>query len=410
MEEGSECEVADDLPRGMVYVTDTAPGIQRIKRGPHFAYRQPDGSWLKDAEQIARIRKLAIPPAYTQVWIAVSPRAHLQATGRDARGRKQYRYHPDYRAARDANKFEHMRAFGQALPRIRTRVAADLAQRVAVVPTRRVVLAALVRLLDTTLVRVGNDEYARQNGSFGLTTLRDRHAAVRGSVLQLRFKGKSGVVHEVTLEDPRVARVVQRCQAVPGQELFQYEDEDGSIRAIGSADVNDYLRELGGTDLTAKDFRTWHATVHALDLMCARCEQGPVSARVVNEVLGEVSGRLRNTVAVCRKSYVHPGVLDGEALADALQRLESSNAAVPKRGLDAGERRLLRFLSDAAGPPTSRGESKTSRGGSKASKARTQKRVPGHPSSCPDVRTTPRTGRRAIPPNAPPLAERKKQA
>jgi DNA topoisomerase-1 len=340
------------VPRGLVYVSDDAPGIRRVKRGNTFAYKRPDGRWLAesrkaDAQEIARIRRLAIPPAYTDVWIAPQPHAHLQATGRDARGRKQYRYHPEWRRARDADKFEHMLDFGRALPKIRARVTADLAAPVGKVPSRDTVLATLVRLLDTTLVRVGNDEYARQNGSFGLTTLRDRHAAVSGSVLRLRFKGKSGVVHEVTLEDPRVARVVRRCQAVPGQELFQYEGDDGAVRSVGSADVNDYLRECSGADLTAKDFRTWHATVHALDLMCVRCQEGPVSAKAVNEVLAEVCSRLGNTVAVCRKSYVHPDVLDGAGLAASLERLDRSTAAVPKRGLDAAERRLLRFLADS---------------------------------------------------------------
>lgn len=347
----SERPSPKEAAKRLVYVTDETPGIRRVSRGGAFAYRRADGSWLReraDAAEIARIRKLAIPPAYTDVWIAPSPHAHLQATGRDARGRKQYRYHPDWRAAREADKFGHMRAFGEALPRIRRRVAKDLATPVGRVPSREAVLAALVRLLDTTLVRVGNDEYAKQNGSFGLTTLRDRHAAVERGVLRLRFKGKSGVLHEVTIDDPRVARIVQRCQAVPGQELFQYEDDDGTIRTLGSADVNDYLREVSGEDITAKDFRTWHATVHALELMCERCALGAVSAREIREVLGTVSARLRNTVAVCRKSYVHPGVLDAQALALELPRLEAACAGVARRGLQAGERRLLCFLRGGA--------------------------------------------------------------
>jgi DNA topoisomerase-1 len=325
-------------------LSDDTPGIRRVKRGQGFAYRRPDGGWLTNEAELDRIRRLAIPPAYTDVWIAPRADAHLQATGRDARGRKQYRYHPEWRAARDAGKFVHMLDFGRALPRIRRRVAADLAAAQGA-PRRQGVLAALVRLLDTTLVRVGNDEYARQNGSYGLTTLRDRHAQVQGSVLQLRFRGKSGVMHEVGVNDPRVARIVRRCQALPGQELFQYQDDDGEVRSLGSADVNEYLRECAGIDLTAKDFRTWHATVHALDLMCSHCRKGgPVSARTVNEVLGEVSSRLGNTVAVCRKSYVHPDVLDAPALAQALDELDRSGQKVPVRGLGADERRLLAFL------------------------------------------------------------------
>jgi DNA topoisomerase-1 len=337
-----------DAPPGLSYVTDDAPGIRRVRRGASFSYHLPDGRPLKDAAQLARIRKLAIPPAYTDVWICPSPQGHLQATGRDARGRKQYRYHAEWRAARDADKFEHMLAFGAALPKIRARVAHDLAQPVGPRPSRASVLATLVRLLDTTLVRVGNDEYARTNGSFGLTTLRNRHAKVAGSTLRLRFRGKSGVLQEVSVDDPRVARVVRRCQAMPGQELFQYEGEDGAVRFVGSADVNDYLRDASGADFTAKDFRTWHATSLALALVSAVGLEAAEPSRVAsgkstaNQILAEVAARLGNTVAVCRKSYVHPGVL-----ALTLNGPVESTAAATRRrrpGLTAVERNLLEFL------------------------------------------------------------------
>ncbi len=347
----SDSDAATGLaPKGLVYVSDTMPGIRRLRRGERFVYREPDGRALGDRAQVERIRRLAIPPAYTDVWICPLHNGHLQATGRDARGRKQYRYHPGWRTARDENKFQRMREFGAALPRIRRRVAQDLAQATNGRPGRAVVLAALVRLLDTTLVRVGNDEYARDNGSYGLTTLRDRHAAVRGSVLRLRFRGKSGVLHEVALDDPRVAGIVRRCQSMPGQELFRYEDEAGVSHCVDSADVNGYLHEIGGADFSAKDFRTWHATVQALVLVSRLdpAQRGTRSA--ANAVLAEVAVQLRNTVAVCRKSYVHPGVL---ALADAvdddplLVRLCASPARPVKArvgGLSVAEKALLAFL------------------------------------------------------------------
>ncbi|MEO8153535.1 MAG: DNA topoisomerase IB [Rhizobacter sp.] len=330
-------------PSGLLYVSDAMPGIQRLRRRDGFSYRRPDGQALHDAKELQRIRQLAIPPAYEEVWICPLPQGHLQATGRDARGRKQYRYHPGWREARDADKFARMREFGAALPRIRAKVKRDLA---APIGSRVSVLAALVRLLDTTLVRIGNDEYARTNGSYGLTTLRNRHAAVKGSVLRLRFRGKSGVWHEVALDDPRVARIVRACQAMPGQDLFQYEDEAGETHCLGSADVNDYLRELSGAEFTAKDFRTWHASAHALHLLCAQPRPGPVSRRAANDVLREVAGRLGNTLAVCRKAYVHPGLMVAAAETGLV---EWANAATRRhRGLTVGECRLLDFLAPGA--------------------------------------------------------------
>ncbi|WP_440112660.1 DNA topoisomerase IB [Acidovorax sp. BL-A-41-H1] len=332
------------------------PGLAREREGDQFRYRQPDGTLLTDADELARIRRLAIPPAYTDVWICPLPQGHLQATGLDARGRRQYRYHPEWRLQRDEGKFERMLAFGRALPRIRARVARDLsAHRSSKSPlTRNLVLATLVRLLDTTYLRVGNEEYATSNRSYGLTTLRTRHANLRGSELRLRFRGKSGVQQEVRLSDPRVARVVRRCQQLPGQELFQYEDEDGTPHIVGSADVNDYLREISASQdsqhFTAKDFRTWHGTAQALELTRLACTQQGPEAWSAKHILAEVARQLGNTPAVCKKSYVHPAVLElgarlasdaGPGMQDVWQRIGES--ATP-RGLSAAERRLLGFL------------------------------------------------------------------
>ena len=227
------------------------PGFSRSLRGEHFEYRRIDGKAIRAAAEIQRINKLAIPPAYTDVWICPLPNGHLQATGLDARGRRQYRYHPDWRLLQDENKFERIEAFGKALPRIRARVQRDLKPKRGAPLSRPVVLATLVRLLDTTYLRVGNEEYAETNGSYGLTTLRTPHAGVRGSVLTLKFRGKSGVMQEVKLDDPQVAKVVRSCQQLPGQELFHYEDENGEPHRLDSTDVNDYLREAAGADFTA---------------------------------------------------------------------------------------------------------------------------------------------------------------
>jgi DNA topoisomerase-1 len=336
------------VPAGLVYVHDGQPGITRRRSGKGFAYCRPDGTRLADAAVLRRIRALAIPPAYTQVWICARANGHLQATGRDARGRKQYRYHADWRLAQDSGKYARLQAFAAVLPRIRAAVRRDLAQ--AGPPRRDCVLAAVVRLLDTTLARVGNDSYARENGSYGLTTLRNRHARVRGGTVRLQFKGKSGVEHAVALDDARVARVVRRCQELPGQDLFQYLDEAGERHAIDSDGVNAYLRAASGGDFTAKDFRTWHASVHALALACSQpcAPEASAAARrtVAKALLAEVAARLGNTVAVCRKAYVHPAVLAlmlGEGAPPACLL-----AAPPRKaGLTAAECRLLGFLAAA---------------------------------------------------------------
>jgi DNA topoisomerase I len=337
--------MGDALPQGLVYVTDAAPGIRRVRRGKGFAYRDAQGAWLRDHAILQRIRALAIPPAYNGVWICTRPDGHLQATGRDARGRKQYRYHPEFRALREASKFHRLAAFGRALPRLRACVEGDLAAAARNGPPRqRVVLAAIVRLLDATFVRVGNDEYARDNRSFGLTTLQQRHAGVHGSVLRLSFRGKSGRMHEVSLDDARVARVVRRCQQLPGQELFHFVDADGATHSIGSGDVNDYIEQACGERFTAKDFRTWHGSVQALDLLltaaAADRARGVQRTIALKPVIAEVAARLGNTPAVCRKSYIHPDVL---ALA---ARLPAGELPPParRRGLNGAECRLLQVL------------------------------------------------------------------
>ncbi|MCR6479385.1 DNA topoisomerase IB [Variovorax sp. ZS18.2.2] len=346
------------IANGLVYVNPDMPGIRRLKQGERFRYRDARGRWLRDVDELSRIRMLAIPPAYTQVWICPLPNGHLQATGLDARGRKQYRYHADWRVMKDETKFDRLEAFALALPRIRARVTRDLQpEKDRKVPGRSQVLAALVRLLDTTLLRVGNEEYANSNGSFGLTTLRNRHAAVQGTALRLRFKGKSGVMHEAKLEDPRVAKVVRQCQQLPGQALFQYADEEGELRGVSSTDVNDYIAEASeGERFTAKDFRTWHGTVQALELTRLACEPGRVAANgsrySAKDILAAVAKQLGNTPAVCKKAYVHPAVLalgsalanDDEDAATALFEKIAGRATRPSRGLYAAERRLLAFL------------------------------------------------------------------
>ena len=294
---------------GLRYVSNTDPGIRRRRAGEGFRYVRPDGRAVADKATLARIRRLAIPPAWTEVWICAAEDGHLQATGRDARGRTQYRYHPRWREVRDETKYGRMVAFGSVLPRIRRRVARDLARPGL---PREKVLATVVRLLEKTFIRVGNEEYARENESFGLTTLRERQVKVNGSQLRFRFRGKSGVQHEVEMADPRIAAIVRRMQDLPGEELFQYVDDDGEVRAIGSSDVNAYLKDIAGEDLTSKDFRTWAGTLLCARLLC-RLEAPPTETagrREVARAIEAVSGELRNTRAVCRKCYIHPAVIE----------------------------------------------------------------------------------------------------
>ena len=315
------------------YVSDTAPGIRRKRAGKHFSYVGLDGKPIRDASELQRIRRLAIPPAWTDIWICPFPNGHLQATGRDAKGRKQYRYHPRWREVRDEAKYERMIAFGEALPRIRRRVADDLA--LAGLP-REKVLATVVRLLEMTLIRVGNDEYARANNSYGLTTLLDQHVNVDGSEVRFKFRGKSGKEHFIGLKDRHLARVVKRCQDLPGQDLFQYIDEEGVQRTVGSSDVNDYIKEITGEDFTAKDFRTWAGTVlaaWALEAFEEFDSQAQAKRNIVRAV-ETVAERLGNTPAICRKCYVHPAVLDAYLDGTALRVVKDQVDRELKESLD----------------------------------------------------------------------------
>jgi DNA topoisomerase I len=331
---------------GLVYASDADPGLSRIKVGRGFRYRDVDGRPVRDRATLARIRSLVIPPAWTKVWIAPKANAHLQATGRDARGRKQYRYHPRWTSVRDETKYTRMLAFARVLPAIRRRVAADLRRAPL---SRARVLATVVALLERTLIRVGNDEYARTNGSFGLTTLLDRHVDVRGRRVRFHFRAKSGVMQRIDLEDALLARSVQRCQDLPGQTLFQYIDDAGVRRTISSTDVNDYLREVAGQEFTAKDFRTWSGTVLAACALCADADLGSATARkrFVSEAVGRVANRLGNTKAVSRKCYIHPAIieafLDGETIAPFVR--PTSAARGGRHQLSADEMAVVKLLS-----------------------------------------------------------------
>jgi DNA topoisomerase-1 len=305
---------------GLRYVSDTMPGVRRRRAGKGFSYVDTNGRRIADPERIAWFKGLAIPPAWTDVWISPIKGGHIQATGRDARGRKQYRYHPRWREVRDEAKYGRLLEFARALPTIRRRADRDLRRRGL---PREKVLALVVRLLETTLIRVGNEEYARENRSFGLSTLRDRHVKGSGSNLRLSFKGKSGKEHVVPITDRRLARLVKQCQEMPGQELFQYVDQEGRRQAIDSGEVNDYLRAISGQDFTAKDFRTWAGTVAASmalqDFLEIDDDAGRKKAIVA--AIEKVAGELGNTPAVCRACYVHPDVLDSYldgTLVDAL--------------------------------------------------------------------------------------------
>ncbi len=309
---------------GLRYVRDTEPGISRVKRGQSFRYIGPDGKPVNDPATLNRIRSLVIPPAWTDVWICRHPEGHLQAVGRDAKGRKQYRYHPQYRNQRDQTKYSRMLAFGKALPAIRARVEADLS--LPGLP-RDKVLAAVVKLLEGTCMRIGNDEYKEQNDSYGLTTLQDHHVEVSGSKMHFRFRGKSGQEQDIEMKDPRLAKIVKGCRDLPGYELFQYYDDAGNVCDVTSTDVNNYIREITGDDFTAKDFRTWGGTGWAALVFE---ELGPATTateakKQVVEAIRKVSQRLGNRPATCRKYYVHPAILEAYAdgtLFDALKSCE----------------------------------------------------------------------------------------
>jgi DNA topoisomerase-1 len=336
---------AEAKNHGLRYVSDTKPGYRRKKHGKHFIFFDTHGDRLRDEAEIARIRKLAIPPAYRNVWICPYANGHIQATGIDAKGRKQYRYHAQWRAVRDATKFNHMLAFGEALPLIRATVREHLGQRGL---TRDKVLASVVALLEKTLIRVGNDEYARANQSYGLTTLREEHVDVSGDTIRFRFRGKSGKEWNLKLSDRRIARVVSACADIEGQDLFKYVDADGHVHEVGSGDVNRYLQEITGQPFTAKDFRTWTGTVLAALALrdFEACDSQAQAKKNVVAAIESVSKRLGNTPAVCRKCYVHPDIintyLDGDLLAEL--RAEIEDLQDDPDGLNADERRVLRFL------------------------------------------------------------------
>lgn len=290
------------------FSSDAEPGIGRRRAGSGFCYIMPNGRRVADEATLARIRKLAIPPAYRDVWICRDDSGHLQATGIDARGRKQYRYHARWRSVRDEHKFERMMVFGRALPRIHRRIARDI--RLHALP-REKVLATIVRLLEHTLIRVGNEEYARTNKSYGLTTLRNRHVGVKGNVARFSFRGKHGIKHEVEVADPRVAKVLRRCLDLPGQDLFEYLDENGIVHDVGSSDVNEYLQTISGEAFTAKDFRTWYATSAALEALAGQPFTTARESRdALKTMLQDVAKKLGNTPAMCRKCYVNPVVVD----------------------------------------------------------------------------------------------------
>ena len=322
------------------YVNDNEPGVTRKRAGSGFSYRWPDGTLVKDAATLARIRKLAIPPAYAEVWICPDANGHVQATGRDAKNRKQYRYHPEWTTLQSETKFARMAAFGRVLPGVRARVDADMARPGL---PREKVLAAVVRLLELTLIRVGNDEYAKTNKHFGLTTMRDKHVVVEGAEVAFEFTGKSGVEHRTGLRDRRLARVVKACQDVPGQRLFQYLDDNGERSAIDSNDVNAYLKEVSGQTFTAKDFRTWAGTIAAAKALALqpRPSTQTEAKRLLNTCVKATAGLLGNTPAVCRASYIHPAIL--EAFTD--HRLPDSFAAAEGTDYEAA---VLEFLDELA--------------------------------------------------------------
>ncbi|MEO8393845.1 MAG: DNA topoisomerase IB [Chloroflexota bacterium] len=322
------------------YVNDDEPGITRRRSGRGFVYSNENGERVRKRKVLERINGLVIPPAWTEVWISPDPAGHIQATGRDAKGRKQYRYHERWREVRDQTKFDRMIAFGAALPKIRERVQADLALRAL---PREKVLAAVVALLGSTFIRVGNEEYARDNDSYGLTTLHDEHVEIKGASIHFEFRGKSGKDHAIDLKDRRLAKIVKRSQDVPGESLFQYCDENGNYHAVTSSDVNAYLREISGADFTAKDFRTWGGTTLALLELAGLdpCEGETAAKRNISAMIKAVAAQLGNTTAVCRKYYIHPAVIDCYLRGDLSQYLLRNNA---KGGLNPEEVAVLKLI------------------------------------------------------------------
>jgi DNA topoisomerase I len=327
---------------GLQYVSDERPGYSRRAKGKDFEYLDTEGKTIRDEQRLVRIKRLAIPPAWTDVWISPSANGHIQATGRDARSRKQYRYHERWREVRDENKFDRLAGFAKALPNIRRRVARDL--KSPGLPQQKV-LATIVRLLERSFIRIGNEEYARDNKSFGLTTLKNRHVKVRGAQMRFRFRGKSGIQQEVDITDRRLAQVVAECQDLPGQDLFQYLDVDGKVQDVTSQDVNEYLRQIAGEDFTAKDFRTWGGTVFAaIALSKQEVFQTKKQAKSnIKTAICAVAELLGNTPAVCRKCYVHPIILEAYLNRTRIAGLNGTKALQPPN-LRAAERAVLKFL------------------------------------------------------------------
>jgi DNA topoisomerase-1 len=337
----SHSEAAGELPGGLVYVTTDGPGLRRERRGEAFVYRDAAGRKVADRRTLERIKALAIPPAWSEVWICADPNGHLQAVGQDEKGRRQYSYHADFRALRDEAKFHRLAAFAETLPVLRAAIAKDMAEPGL---GRRKVLAVVARLLETTLIRVGNRAYARENRSYGLTTLLSRHVSVEHADLKFHFKGKSGKQWRLQLHDRRIARIVKSCQELPGQHLFQYRDAEGHLQAVTSASVNAYLKEVSGADITAKDFRTWNGTVMTA---LALHEAGPASSvsqakRIVSAAIRQTAARLGNTPAICRKCYVHPDVI--AAYLDGALALGEAPADAAEPGLQPEEAQVLAFL------------------------------------------------------------------
>ena len=330
---------------GLIYVSDSDPGLRRRRKGSGFCYLKPDNQILRNKAELRRIAALAVPPAYRDVWICMNPRGHIQATGRDARGRKQYRYHPRWRKVRDSAKFDRMIDFGRALPQLRQRLRRDLAR--GGLP-RDKVLAVIVSMLDSTRARIGNPEYARQN-SFGLSTLRDRHVQfIRNGRALLRFRGKGGVQHEIVVDDTRLARLVKRCQELPGQQLFQYVNDDGQRCPVGSGEVNDYLRKAMGEEFTAKDFRTWVATMRAVVIL-SRTPFPPDAGerackRQIASVVRRVAKELHNTPAVCRKSYINPAVFEAWRRGHLQRILKGNLSSLSSASVERKVCSLLRSL------------------------------------------------------------------
>lgn len=329
---------------GLRYISDDKPGIKRVKKGNGFSYYSSEGSIIKDDETLDRIKKLVLPPAWQNVWISPYADSHLQATGSDVKGRKQYKYHTHWSHVRSRNKFSRMRAFANALPKIRKAVEHDIARRNI---SKEKVMATVVQLMEKAHIRVGNEEYRKENGSFGLTTLRDKHVEINGSKLKFEFKGKKGIWQEIELTDKRLARIVQKCKDIPGQELFQYYDEDGKRHSIDSGAVNDYLQQITGDDFTAKDFRTWAGTLHAFNALwqLPPTENKTARKQQLVDIVKDVSRRLGNTPSVCRKYYIHPALLqlcEEDKLSEIFGRCKNTKSA--QTSLAPEECMLVNFL------------------------------------------------------------------